>query len=252
MTAPQATPHFHTIYWYGERFYSAREVDLHIRNASRDLERGVAQLVDARSNVQMIRNLYSASSDYWTAIANEGTSALHLRCGGIIAENATDATTAVLHPAQSSQDPSIISADSPRSSCSSNNRSNNGSRGRAIGKRNQELYIPHGVILSHTTALHANNDDEYDEWIGRYDMHSNKIIRTGANDDNDIDEYETLKHFAQEHDRVIWQMCQEAHNGVQEEYRECNTPNVWTNPQFKFYNTVSLKWEPLSALRTAN
>jgi hypothetical protein len=269
-TPPHAIPTFRTIFWYGERFYSAYEVDIRIRNASRDLERAVSQLVDARSNVQMIRNLYSASSDYWTAIANEATPALHLRCGGNFAETPTD-STAASHPAMSLQDdPSHIPADSPRSSCSSNNRScgrasggGGGARGRTIGKRNQEFYIPHGVLLSHTVHDGADHGDEgaelkvQREWFGRYDRLSNTIIRVtadvGADAEVGVDgdvavEYETLKHFAQEHDR---EMCQERHEGLQE-YRECNTPNVWTNPQFKFYNTVSLKWEPLSALRTAN
>jgi hypothetical protein len=250
---------FRTIFWYGERFYSATEVDAELRRTS-------SQLTDVRSNIQMIRALYN-SSNYWTAIANAGTPKTYIYNEPSFIEPESDtAPQAVPTEVPTEVLPEMHQAEnSPRSSCgssSSNTRSNNGygcgARGRAIGKRNQEFYIPHGVILSHTTAVHTDNEseDEYDEWFGRYDKHSNKIIRTvncangtNADNDNDIDEYETLKHFAQEHDRaiVMWQMCQ-AHKGVQE-YRECNTPNVWTNPLFKFYNTVSLNWEPLSALR---
>jgi len=250
MSAAKSTS-FYTIFWHGERFYAAADVDADLRRASRDLEYVTSQLADALSNVETVQNLYNNnpntnnSSDYWTAVANNGTAALH----------------------EYSDQPSYISS-SPRSSCGSSSTTHSygrgggaaggGARGRTIGKRNQEFYIPNGVLVSHTVRT---DNDGSDEWVGRYDKDSNKIIRTvncqfrakssctcanGANADNDIDEYETLKHFAQEHDR---EMCKEIHKGVQE-YRECNTPNVWTNPLFKFYNTVSLKWEPLSALRT--
>jgi hypothetical protein len=239
---------FYTIFWYGEKFYAASDVDTELRRASRDLDNVVSQLVEARSNAQTIQNMYNASTDYWTAVANAGTSALH-GYNETEPEPEPESNTAAAPPAQADT--------SPRSTCSSSNGGRGGgaawsARGRTIGKRNQEFYIPNGVLLSHTA--HTDLEGECDEWFGRYDKESNKIIRTvtctnDANaDDNDLDEYETLKHFAQEHDR---EMCQERHKGVQE-YRECNTPNVWTNPLFKFYNTVSLKWEPLSALRTDN
>lgn len=249
-------PKFYTIVWYGERFYAAADVDAELRRASHELKHITSQLMAARLNVETIQTIYNKgnnsnngiSSEYWTAVANDGTAEYYIEpksytTASIVQENGT-------------------SSSSPRSTCSGSNRSSGcggggggGARGRTIGKRNQEFYIPHGVLLSHTTTVHAdNNDGEGDEWIGRYDKESNKIIRTvntDVNTDNDLDEYETLKHFAQEHDRVMWQMYQERHKGEGvQEYRECNTPNVWTNPQFKFYNTVSLKWEPLSALRT--
>lgn len=240
---------FYTIFWYGERYYSASEVDAEIRRASRDLDYVVSQLVEARSNAQTIQNMYNASADYWTAVANASTSVLHEYNDNDLACIEPESSTAATAPVQAD-------SSSPRSTCSSSNGRGGGAagsaRGRTIGKRNQEFYIPNGVLLSHTA--HTDLEGEGDEWFGRYDKESNKIIRTvtctnDANaDDNDLDEYETLKHFAQGHDR---EMCQARHKGVQE-YRECNTPNVWTNPLFKFYNTVSLKWEPLSALRTDN
>lgn len=273
----QSPPSFHTIFWYGERYYSAREVDDHIRTASRELDRSVSKLVDVRSNIQNIRNLYEASSEYWTAIANHSTSALLSRGGSINTPNTDSALSAVHADVHADDSATSNVVDSPRSGCSSNNRSygrggGGGAGGRAIGKRNQEFYIPHDVLLSHTTvstdaddADHADDADDANngtkdkctvsrEWLGRYDRNSNIIIRLPDNDNDEVPsgqiEYETLKQFAQEHDREMWQMCQE-HKGVQE-YRECNTPNVWTNPHFKFYNTVSLKWEPLSVLRSAN
>lgn len=273
----QSSPSFHTIFWYGERYYSAREVDDHIRTASRELDRSVSTLVDARSNIRNIRSLYEASSEYWTAIANDSTSALLSRGGSINTPNTDSALSAVHADVHADDGATSNVVDSPRSGCSSNNRSygrggGGGAGGRAIGKRNQEFYIPHDVLLSHTTvstdaddADHADDADDADdgtnnkctvsrEWLGRYDRKSNIIIRLPDNDNDEVPsgqiEYETLKQFAQEHDREMWQMCQEQ-KGVQE-YRECNTPNVWTNPHFKFYNTVSLKWEPLSVLRSAN
>lgn len=252
----QQQPKFYTIVWYGERFYAAAGVDAELRRASHELENVTSQLIAVRSNVETIGTLFSKSngnnnnnnisSEYWTAVANDGTAEYYEPKSGT-----TDITASLAQEGTGS---------SPRSTCSGGNRSygcggGGGARGRTIGKRNQEFYIPHGVLLSHTTTTtttaHTDLEGEGDEWFGRYDKESNKIIRTvicanGANADNDLDEYETLKHFAQEHDR---EMYQELHKGVQE-YRECNTPNVWTNPLFKFYNTVSLKWEPLSALRT--
>lgn len=268
MSAAKST-NFYTIFWHGERFYASTDVDAELRRASRELEYVTSQLVDARSNIETIQNLYNNnpntnnSSDYWTAIANNGTAALHEY------SDPQQSYIYYIEPKSDTAAPAQADSSSPRSSCgssSSNNRSYGrgggaagGTRGRTIGKRNQEFYIPHGVLLSHT--VHADNDCGDDdanstvrrEWIGRYDGPSNTIIRV-IDVDADADKtgadivYETLKHFAQEHDR---EMCKEIHKGVQE-YRECNTPNVWTNPLFKFYNTVSLKWEPLSALRTDN
>jgi hypothetical protein len=266
----QSSPSFHTIFWYGERYYSAREVDEHIRTTSRELDRSVSKMIDVRSNIQNIRNLYDASSEYWTAIANHSTSALLSRGGSINTPNTDSALSAVHADVHADESATSNVVDSPRSGCSSNNRSygrggGGGAGGRAIGKRNQEFYIPHDVLLSHTVSTDADDADDADngtnnkctvsrEWLGRYDRKSNIIIRFPDNENDEVPsgqiEYETLKQFAQEHDREMWQMCQE-HKGVQE-YRECNTPNVWTNPHFKFYNTVSLKWEPLSVLRSAN
>jgi hypothetical protein len=55
----------------------------------------------------------------------------------------------------------------------------------------------------------------------------------------DICEYETLAHFAQEHDKQCWG----------NDYAPSNTHNVWKNPNYMYYNTVTLKWEPLAKLR---
>lgn len=238
---------FHTIYWYGERFYSADQVDAELRRRSQELKCAVSKITGNNT-----------TSDYWTAVANASTIALQL-CN-TVSNHRSELIS------EQPEEPEEPEESSPRSSCSSNTHSNNGSsvRGRAIGKRNQEFYIPHWTLLSHTVM--ADNDCDNDgnnvsrEWIGRYDRLSNMIIRIVNTSDNNSPReelllqsfssfpptaYETLKHFAQEHDREI---CNKRYNGLRE-YRECSTTNVWTNPLFKFYNTVTLNWEPLSTLR---
>jgi hypothetical protein len=224
---------FHTIYWYGERFYSADQVDAELHRRSQELKCAVS-----KSN----GNTTTTTSEYWTAVANASTIALQL-CNTVSNHRSELISEQLDEPEESS----------PRSSCSSNTHSNNGSsvRGRAIGKRNQEFYIPHDVLLSHTVVADYDCDNDGNnvsrEWIGRYDKSSNTIIRFADKDDDTSPQmaYETLKHFAQEHDREI---CNKRYNGLRE-YRECSTTNVWTNPLFKFYNTVTLDWEPLSTLR---
>ncbi|NDG64422.1 MAG: hypothetical protein EBY29_13305, partial [Planctomycetes bacterium] len=220
---------FHIIYWYGERFYSADQVDAELHRRSQELKCAVS-----KSNT---------ASEYWTAVANASTIALQL-C------NTVSNHRSELIP----EEPELPEENSsPRSSCSSNAHSNNGCsiRGRATGKRNQEFYIPHDVLLSHTVVADYDCDNDGNnvsrEWIGRYDKSSNTIIRFADKDDDTSPQmaYETLKHFAQEHDREI---CNKRYNGLRE-YRECSTTNVWTNPLFKFYNTVTLNWEPLGTLR---
>ena len=86
-------------------------------------------------------------------------------------------------------------------------------------------------------------NDEGDKWYGRYEKDKNTIVRTSTEYDLpasvDICEYETLAHFAQEHDKECWG----------NDYMPSNTHNVWKNPHYLFFNTVTLKWEPLSKLR---
>jgi hypothetical protein len=147
--------------------------------------------------------------------------------------------------------------DSPRSviSDSESVRQRGGSAAaigsRSIGKRNQQFYLPDGCVklmhvsvgLEHDigdTDLHTN---EGDKWHGRYEKDKNTIVRTSTDYDLpasvDICEYETLAHFAQEHDKECWG----------NDYIPSNTHNVWKNPHYLFFNTVTLKWEPLSKLR---
>jgi hypothetical protein len=124
-------------------------------------------------------------------------------------------------------------------------------RGRAIGKRNQEIYLPDGVKISHIAEKFDSDAHEMVqyEWIGWYDQSANMLVRTVRTMDSFGDgreghggvesTYETLKHFAQEHDRETYG----------ESYVPEFTTNVWKNPMFKFYNTVKCVWEPLSCLR---
>ena len=123
---------------------------------------------------------------------------------------------------------------------------------RSIGKRNQQFYLPDGCVkLMHVSVVVHENDigvtdvqnDEGDKWYGRYEKDKNTIVRTSTEYDLpgsvDICEYETLAHFAQEHDK---ECCGN-------DYMPSNTHNVWKNPHYLFFNTVTLKWEPLSKLR---
>ena len=135
---------------------------------------------------------------------------------------------------------------------------------RAIGKRNQQFYLPDGFVkLMHISVDSAsasataasthhskiNPNDASGEhahahkWYGRYDKEKNTIMRTTADyelpESVDIMEYETLSHFAQEHDKECWG----------NDYIPSNTHNVWKNPYFLYFNTVTLEWEPLSKLR---
>ena len=129
--------------------------------------------------------------------------------------------------------------DSPRSIGSSAGGSLHGgdgcTRGRTVGKRNQDMYLPDGVKLSHV----AGTEDTQSVWIARFDKASNTIIREPDNHLTSEKAYETLKHFAREHDYATY--------GDKCSYIE--TVNVWKNQLFTFYDTVKCKWEPLSALR---
>jgi hypothetical protein len=147
--------------------------------------------------------------------------------------------------------------DSPRSVISESDsvRQRGGSAAapgsRSIGKRNQQFYLPDGCVKLMHVSVGLENDiggtdlqnDEGDKWYGRYEKDKNTIVRTSSEYDLpesvDICEYETLAHFAQEHDKECWG----------NDYIPSNTHNVWKNPHYLFFNTVTLKWEPLSKLR---
>ena len=148
--------------------------------------------------------------------------------------------------------------DSPRSVISESEsvRQRGGSAAapgsRSIGKRNQQFYLPDGCVKLMHVSVGLENDigggtdvhnDEGDKWYGRYEKDKNTIVRTSTEYDLpasvDICEYETLAHFAQEHDKECWG----------NDYVPSNTHNVWKNPHYLFFNTVTLKWEPLSKLR---
>jgi len=259
---------FKTIYWYGERYYRAAEVDAHINTSGTGSNQQpltpapcmrteppmyvkvsdlfplahscmkVAQArreeaeAEAESNanakpkssiIDADENMESGSvsaTEYWNAIANDGTIAL---------------SSPICSPSPCKP------ADSPHSVTSSASTGGGGgggaSRGRAIGKRNQEFYLPDGgVRLSHVST--GCDAGEADVWFGKYDKKSNTIVRTpDAYSDTAIAVYETLAHFAQEHDHEV------NHTDARD------TPNVWKNHLFTFYNTVTCEWEPLSSLR---
>lgn len=260
---------FKTIYWYGERYYCAAEVDAHINTSGTVTESNPQPLAtvpcmridpscmhvksselfsrayscsiaakETKSNSSLMdenENMESGSvsaTDYWNAIANDGTLAL--------SSPTTCSPSHCISPFPSK--PEVVTthsepADSPHSVTSSTSAGCGGSRGRAIGKRNQEFYLPEGgVRLSHVST--GCQGGECEAWFGRYDKKSNTIGRTpDADTDTVIATYETLAHFAQEHDR-------EAHHSETKD-----TPNVWKNHLFTFYNTVTCEWEPLSSLR---
>lgn len=263
---------FRMIYWYGERYYCAADVDAHMNasgtgtpppatgpcmrigppmyvkgselfplahscmkvahakraqveaeaNAKAE-EKSTINLNDENKNIMESSSV--SATEYWNAIANDGTIALS-------SPMQSPSKSVVMH-----SEP----ADSPHSVTSSASTGGGGgsasSRGRAIGKRNQEFYLPDGgVRLSHVSTGCDVGDGQ--AWFGKYDKKSNTIIRTpDADTDTVIAVYETLAHFAQEHD----------HEVNQTDARD--TPNVWKNHLFTFYNTVTCKWEPLSNLR---
>ena len=142
--------------------------------------------------------------------------------------------------------------DSPRSVISESEsvRQHRVAGSRSIGKRNQQFYLPDGCVklmhvsvgLENETTSEAPNDDG-DKWYGRYEKDKNTIVRTSTEYDLpasvDICEYETLAHFAQEHDKECWG----------DDYIPSNTHNVWKNSHYLFFNTVTLTWEPLRKLR---
>ena len=188
-------------------------------------EKSTINLPDENENIMESGSV--SATEYWNAIANDGTIALS-------SPTCSPSKSVVMH-----SEP----ADSPHSVTSSASTGGGGggasSRGRAIGKRNQDFYLPEGgVRLSHVSIGH---NDVLNEWFGKYDKESNIIIRTpDAATDTAIAIYETLAHFAQEHDRLM----------QHSEYKDNkDTPNVWKNHLFTFYNTVTCKWEPLSNLR---
>jgi hypothetical protein len=151
----------------------------------------------------------------------------------------------------------VKTLDSPRSVISESDsvrqhRGGSVSGSRSIGKRNQQFYLPDGCVkLMHVSVVQDNDigvvtdvqNDEGDKWYGRYEKDKNTIVRTSTEYDLpesvDICEYETLAHFAQEHDKEC----------LGNDYMPSNTHNVWKNPHYLFFNTVTLKWEPLSKLR---
>jgi len=251
------------------------DVDAAFRSANQKNEELIANLQECRANLQIVRDNHGNSSDYWRATAYSSSSSKPDRA----AESAIELTATAMCP------------DSPRSDVSGRFSGNlsydggscdggsvggigggggGGARGRAVGKRNQEIYLPDGVKLSHIAEKcnsasigggggDCGGDVAQSEWIGNYNALTNMIVRTidaapapaaaeaeaAASDEvaqtqQIVVAYETLKHFAQEHDREI---C-----GTN--YFPEFTTNVWTNQNFKFYNTVSRAWEPLGSLRT--
>ena len=170
------------------------------------------------------------------------------------------ATTSVPNTTETIESDTIktTAADSPRSVISESEsvRQRGGSAAtpgsRSIGKRNQQFYLPDGCVKLMHVSVGLENDtggitdvqnDEGDKWYGRYEKDKNTIVRTSTEYDLpasvDICEYETLAHFAQEHDKECWG----------NDYIPSNTHNVWKNSHYLFFNTVTLKWEPLSKLR---
>lgn len=205
-------PDIKIIYHYGERYYSASAVDA---------------LLPQTQQQQQQQQQTDESATTSVPITTETI------------ETETIKTTAV---------------DSPRSVISESEsvRQRGGSAAapgsRSIGKRNQQFYLPDGCVKLMHVSIGLENDtdvqnDDGDKWYGRYEKDKNTIVRTSTEYDLpasvDICEYETLAHFAQEHDKECWG----------DNYVPSNTHNVWKNPHYLFFNTVTLKWEPLSKLR---
>ena len=213
-------PNIKIIYHYGERYYSASAVD------------ALLPQTQQKQTQQKQTHESAATSVPNTVPATE-------------IETETEAIK-------------TTTADSPRSVISESEsvRQRGGSAAavgsRSIGKRNQQFYLPDGCVKLMHVSVGLENDiggitdvqnDEGDKWYGRYEKDKNTIVRTSTEyelaESVDICEYETLAHFAQEHDKECWG----------NDYIPSNTHNVWKNPHYLFFNTVTLKWEPLSKLR---
>lgn len=228
-------PEIKIVYRYGERFYSADAVDRVFDNAAEELHLAQTRAVAA-------------------AAARTGEEA-------VAAATVVAAVTETTEQAVDNEPIVNSSKNSPRSVSSSASASHSIAGGgacsgsRAIGKRNQQFYLPDGCVkLLHTSIDPTCSDSSLDgggtngashahKWHGRYDKSKNTIMRTtteyDAPDSVDIAEYETLSHFAQEHDKECWG----------NDYTPSNTHNVWKNLNFLYFNTVTLKWEPLNKLR---
>jgi hypothetical protein len=221
-------PEIKIVYRYGERFYSADAVDRVFDSAAEELHLAQTRAVAARTGEEAV-------------------------AAAVVAAASTEQTV--------DHEPIVNSSkNSPRSVSSSASASHSIAGGacsgsRAIGKRNQQFYLPDGCVkLLHVSIDPTCSDGSLDgggtngashahKWHGRYDKSKNTITRTtteyDAPDSVDIAEYETLSHFAQEHDKECWG----------NDYTPSNTHNVWKNPNFLYFNTVTLKWEPLNKLR---
>lgn len=201
------------IYHYGERFYSASAVDTLLKKYE-----------EAESN-----NL-TAPIDTITTNTNTDTTVSYISTETVENSYSTNSVS-----------------ESPRSIVSeSSDRKHATTGSRCIGKRNQQFYLPDGYVKLMHVSIDPSTETEHESssiWYGRYEKDKNIIVRTNIEydlpDSVDISEYETLAHFAQEHDKECWGS----------EYIPSNTHNVWKNPHYMFYNTVTLKWEPLSRLR---
>jgi hypothetical protein len=207
------------IYHYGERFYSASVVDALLLQQKHD-ESAITTIPEP--NTETIETIETIDTIETTEPIKTATAA----------------------------------SDSPRSVISDSEsvrqRGGSASGSRSIGKRNQQFYLPDGCVKLMHVSVGLENDiggitdvqnDEGDKWYGRYEKDKNTIVRTSTEYDLpasvDICEYETLAHFAQEHDKECWG----------DDYIPSNTHNVWKNSHYLFFNTVTLKWEPLSKLR---
>jgi hypothetical protein len=248
------------MYVYGTRVYCAAEVDAAIQQLVDKNNDLIATLHDVRVNMQDIQTMYASasepisSSEYWNTVAMSATTSMaamaSMAASSIpepiceeVASTLTTTNPAVTLSVHENDDAEMLheaAPDSPRSISSSAGSSLYGgdgcTRGRAVGKRNQDMYLPDGVKLSHVAGT---EDGLRSEWIARFDKASNTIIREPDNHLTSEKVYETLKQFAREHDYATY--------GDKCSYIE--TVNVWKNQMFTFYDTVKCEWEPLSALR---
>jgi hypothetical protein len=223
------------VYRYGERFYSADAVDRVFENAAEELHAVQTRAVAGES-------------------AEEAAAAVVAVAVTAATEHAIDNDPNVTNSNSNKNSPRSVSSSASHTGASTTGGSAC-SGSRAIGKRNQQFYLPDGYVkLLHASIDPACGGDSSADggasgashthkWHGRYDKSKNTITRTTAEydapDSVDIAEYETLSHFAQEHDKECWG----------NDYTPSNTHNVWKNPNFLYFNTVSLKWEPLNKLR---
>lgn len=196
---------------------------------------------ECHSNLQTIV-LPGDSSHYWNAIALANSTAIvdNSVCPiPVCVEPATDIIAPETHLIAAQDSPRSVVSSSSSLSCDGSGV-NKGVRGRAVGKHNQEIYLPDGVKISHIAEKYDSDAREMVqyEWMGCYDRSANVIVASQPSQTQQLT-YETLKHFAQEHDRETYG----------ENYTPDFTTNVWKNPMFKFYNTVARVWEPLSSLR---